>query len=118
MVVRSIDNMATPVFILACHEQADKNSLREFFSARRMVEAGGIEPPSRYISAEASTCVVLHLGLGSADSEGQDSANPSLNYGFAEDAPSGRIRPACYCRPSKPRRQDPADVTASYAARA
>ena len=101
MEVRSIYNMATPVFILACHEQADKNSLREFLSARRMVEAGGIEPPSRYISAEASTCVVLLLFVGSADSEGQDSEDPSSNYGFAEDAPSGRIRLACCLAPSQ-----------------
>ena len=42
--------------------------------SRVLVEAGGIEPPSRGISAEASTCVVrLLLFLGPQDSGGQDS---------------------------------------------
>ena len=39
-----------------------------------MVEAGGIEPPSRCISAEASTCIVcLLVFLGPQDSGKQDS---------------------------------------------
>jgi hypothetical protein len=56
----------------------------ESFLSVQLVEAGGIEPPSRSISAEASTCIVHHLFfLDPQVSGGQDSfwtrAQPTLS---------------------------------------
>ena len=50
------------------------HSRGESLLSEKLVEAGGIEPPSRGISAAASTCVVrLLVFLGPRDSGGQDS---------------------------------------------
>ena len=59
--------------------------------SRVLVEAGGIEPPCRGTSAEASTCVFHRLAfLGPQDSGGQDST---------------RTRARTYCFPCNPARQ-------------
>jgi len=55
-------------------EPAGHSSGESFLSAQ-LVEAGGIEPPCRGTSAEASTCVFHRLAfLGPQDSGGQDSS--------------------------------------------
>ena len=78
----------------------------------KMVEAGGIEPPSRGISTTASTCVVRLLAFpGPRDSDGRDS--PQARFGhlsFPSAPPDGGPRVACYGRPFRPRRQGRADV--------
>lgn len=43
----------------------------------QIMEAGGIEPPSRDVSEQASTCVVDHFNLAWAVSERQDTASAS-----------------------------------------
>ena len=56
-----------------------------------LVEAGGIEPPSRGISAEASTCVFHLLAfLGPRDSDGQDSLWARARTDEFPQNPSGR----------------------------
>ena len=42
-----------------------------------LMEAGGIEPPSRDVSERASTCVVDHLRFASGNSDRQDSPSAS-----------------------------------------
>jgi len=84
-----------------------------------VVEAGGIEPPSRDISELASTCVVCLLSattklspLASANSGKQDFApapstkfSPAARQGVALGQPAG-------CRLHRSRRQDREDVAA------
>ena len=88
------------------------------YEQNKLVEAGGIEPPSRCISVEASTCVVRRLVLGLEGSGGQDPSRPNPNLFFPDNASDERYQVACCFRPSKSRRQDPASVTAIYAANA
>ena len=93
-------------------ERPVQDGLRPIPVLSELVEAGGIEPPSRDISAVASTCVVrLLLFPGPRDSDGQDSLwARSRTYCFPS-VPSGkRPKVACCCRPSRPRRQARADV--------
>ena len=61
-----------------------KHRLTSYVNNGHLVEAGGIEPPSRSISAEASTCIVhLLFFLDPQGSGGQDSfwtrAQPTLS---------------------------------------
>ena len=79
---------------------------------RQFVEAGGIEPPSRGISAEASTCVVGLLFCWTPETPTNripEGPGPGL-MGFASAPPDGRLRLACYGRLSKPRRPGKADA--------
>ena len=82
-----------------------------------MVEAGGIEPPSRDISARASTCVVHLLSVtdklspvASANSGEQDFASATSAKFLALRLPRNGFGPACWQSPvavsqARPRRR-------------
>ena len=66
-------NLATFALVFAARERLEiavspiKKTTYELLASGLIVEAGGIEPPSRDISIKASTCVVEGLFLASGN---------------------------------------------------
>ena len=87
-----------------------KRGLTVLVNPRRVVEAGGIEPPSRSSAPGASTCVCYLLVLAFAGSGRRDPASASSNRVLAA-APSSREQPLARCfSPRSPRGQELRDV--------